>query len=248
MRRAWSASVGVWLTLCAPHVLAAVATGPNTGPVVTQPRRTDLPRDIGHPVWMRSPGPVDIAPITPAGLDAEGAAMLRCDVVVGGTFGACEVIYETPSGRGVGDAALKLRPLFKMAPDDSDGVPVAGGSVIVRIYLSVPGGRPLPPYQTILRNPDWVRLPSPDDIAEAYPAKAAAAHVPGRATLSCVVGAAGDVERCTAIAETPSGIGFGDAALALSPLFRMKLLTLDSVPVAGARVIIPINFEASPHN
>jgi protein TonB len=43
----------------------------------------------------------------------------------------------------------------------------------------------------------------------------------------------------------PQGEGFGEAALALTPLFRMKPMSRDGQPVAGGIVRVPIAFRSA---
>jgi TonB family protein len=79
-------------------------------------------------------------------------------------------------------------------------------------------------------------------VARYYPEKAARDEVEGRATLSCDVSAEGTLAGCKVISEDPVGYGFGDAAMGLSPLFRMGPQTREGQPVAGGTVRIPIRF------
>lgn len=54
-----------------------------------------------------------------------------------------------------------------------------------------------------------------------WPAAAHAAGIGGRATLTCKVDIHGLAETCTVAAEDPAGRGFGQAALALRPTFKL---------------------------
>jgi TonB family protein len=79
-------------------------------------------------------------------------------------------------------------------------------------------------------------------MTKFYPKAAADAHVEGRATLRCSVTAAGGLADCTTSGEDPPGQGFGEAALNLAPLFKMRPMTKDGVPVSGGKINIPIRF------
>ena len=87
----------------------------------------------------------------------------------------------------------------------------------------------------------WVRMPTNNEMKPFWPAAAVAAKLSGKAILECVVPRIGPPTHCRALAETPVGSGFGQAAVAMSPIFRI-------VPVTRARqvehmpIIVPVTF------
>jgi TonB family protein len=94
----------------------------------------------------------------------------------------------------------------------------------------------------IVTQPDWVRKPSMEQLMKVLP-NAAAKGQDGSAIIGCQVNIDGALHDCKVLAEAPLGMGFGPAAVALAPLFRMKPMTLDGKPVAGGEVKIPINWK-----
>ncbi len=123
----------------------------------------------------------------------------------------------------------------------------SGDAVDSRIALAEQtGAEPTPPpgaKRTVLTNPDWTRIPSGPEVDLLYPVSAQRARVNGRAVIGCQVAASGLLEYCAVIDESPAGFGFGAAALKMSQSFRMRPRTKDGVPVSGAEVNIPINFN-----
>ena len=106
-----------------------------------------------------------------------------------------------------------------------------------------PPAPPSPPRPSIITQPDWVKKPSGEDVSRYYPDRAQRLEQGGRVTLNCTVRANGTVTNCAVQSENPSDMGFGEAAIKLSRLFKMRPQTRDGSPVEGASVKIPLTFQ-----
>ena len=102
---------------------------------------------------------------------------------------------------------------------------------------------PEPPRPSVITNPDWQRRPSAEDLERYYPERAQRMNVEGRASIACTVNARGTLEGCSVVSEDPGDAGFGDAALRMSKLFKMRPMTRDGSPVDGGKITIPISFR-----
>ena len=68
----------------------------------------------------------------------------------------------------------------------------------------------------------------------------------GRAVVNCAVTDQGHLQDCRSHDETPTGLGFGKAALALTRLFVLRPQTVNGVAVSDGRVNVPIAFRPAP--
>jgi hypothetical protein len=91
----------------------------------------------------------------------------------------------------------------------------------------------------------WLARPSGDDLRFFYPSRAWSLGREGSVRLQCLV-VAGGALRCRATGETPRTGGFGDAAVRMSTMFRVRETDSNGQPTRNRRVIIPIQF-GRPH-
>ena len=94
-----------------------------------------------------------------------------------------------------------------------------------------------------IANPDWRRVERGGSPLRFYPAAAQRRGIEGSATIACVVDAGGMLHDCQVLSEAPAGVGFGEAAVRMSVLFRMRPLDKDGQKVDGGVVRIPIRFR-----
>jgi len=197
--------------------------------------------DASGPVWEKAPDRADWAkayPARAAQAGVSGDVKMRCAATEAGLLQSCTVIAETPAGQGFGAAALSLAGGMELRPTTADGKPVAGMSFIVPVKFD-PGV--LERGVTITR-PDWVRLPTEQELWSYYPAQATSQG--GRVLIHCNVTNRGLMQGCSLAQESPAGHGYGAAALAMAGMFVMRPMTVDGQPVGGSEINIPIKWEA----
>lgn len=96
-----------------------------------------------------------------------------------------------------------------------------------------------PPAEITL--PTWARVPR--DLTRFYPHGALRQNVEGRAVLDCLVSTTGSLA-CALASETPTGWGFGPAALQIASEYRMIPATRDGAPVEGRyRMVVPFDLR-----
>jgi protein TonB len=102
---------------------------------------------------------------------------------------------------------------------------------------------PEPPRPSVITNADWLRKPTGEDFAKYYPERAQRMNVEGRAVVHCTVNARGTLDNCSVQSEEPENQDFGNQALKLAKLFKMRPQTKDGAPVDGGQINIPIVFK-----
>jgi periplasmic protein TonB len=90
-----------------------------------------------------------------------------------------------------------------------------------------------------ITNPRWLRRPA--NLGPYFPSRALAREITGQVMLDCLVGTDGALA-CQVISETPTGWGFGAAALRIARDHRMAPATRDGVAVEG-RYRMRVPFE-----
>jgi hypothetical protein len=88
----------------------------------------------------------------------------------------------------------------------------------------------------------WAQRPSARRISDLYPERALTANVSGRVQLDCAVMANLSVS-CAVASETPTGMGFGRAALSAASSYRAQPFRSDGSSAIGARTRLVINFQ-----
>jgi hypothetical protein len=203
---------------------------------------------------------------------ANGHVTLTCFIDVHGLAERCRVAYEDPQGLGFGAAALELRPTLQIPPRKGpDGRPV-GSEMNVALEFKAPdfqqnmqdiqGTARIPCQGCVnitnlqlhqdpielrhvvwMNHPVWVKAPSFDDLAKAYPKKGAGLE--GYAVAHCEVLRSGALTRCIVAKEEPVGHDFALAALKLAETFRVSPDAMRYAPHgAPIEVDIPIRFPA----
>lgn len=136
-------------------------------------------------------------------------------------------------------------------PDRRRGLLVgAGVAVVLAAGLStmiLPGRRPVapPPDAPPVFDAEWTRLPTPQDVERVYPAKPRAERYAHRVVVSmrCLITEAGGLTDCAITHESISGLGFGQAALALADRFTLKTQAPDGSSLVGLPVTVPMGFS-----
>lgn len=229
---AFGGSMKSWISaaLAASALTTAMLAGPATA--------EDDGDDLAHQITSRRVTPAEIAAVFPkTAFDRKvsGYAVLNCTADEAGREVDCRVVKEDPVGMGFGEAALALVTKERVKTKDANGVSIVGQRFYSDFRFLAPGDA----------NPDWLRKPTGEDLAAAFPTRALQEGKAGKAAMKCSVTIEGFLEHCTVLSESPQDYGFGAAALQLAPQFRMSPKIRGGQAVPGGEVTIPLNWGAS---
>jgi len=143
-----------------------------------------------------------------------------------------------------------LTSRFQMRPAMKDGKPVESW-VTVPINMSGLGARQTDSFirgqttagmRRVIATAPWIKLPTFEEVAAAYPAKAKAAGRTGRASIHCRFDKDGGLHGCTTSQEEPAGFGFGAAARELAANFQAPSTLQGMGPIAEVEIEVPVAF------
>lgn len=102
---------------------------------------------------------------------------------------------------------------------------------------------PAPTWGLEISDVQWVREPSSRDFARYFPRRALDEGQSGNVTLDCVIGGNGRLN-CSVASESPSGYGFGEAALNIARQTRVRTQLRDGNSASGRHLRLPLSFRA----
>lgn len=186
-----------------------------------QAQDTTKPHLITNPDWLKKPTAESMLSVWPTEARKRGIggkAVIRCKVSLQGVLVNCVVVSETPEGSGFGQAAIAMTPQLLLTPQKVDGVPVEGGEVQIPLnFESFDGGTQGTNVSLTIRR--WSAAPTYAQVAAAYPPKARAKGLGGKAVLDCKLAVGGKLERCVEIVANPFGLSIGQYAKTLTRYF-----------------------------
>jgi len=223
----------------------AVPGGEASIPITWEEPRAGVPVNrtsvVLDPPWMRAPSQAEINAAWPkaaTGL-ASGQANLRCALSSTGVLRSCNVIAESPHGKGFGAAARDLARLFRIQVDPAEAKAIGD----LKIDLPFRFRDPATPDTRKLTKPRWIRTLTAEGMVEAYPEAAIKAGVnAGMGAATCTVTATGELTGCHAARESPAGLDFGAAAVKAVSVMRMNPWTKEGDTVDGLVITIPVAF------
>jgi TonB family protein len=221
-----------------------IAPPPAIGSYLAGVDTSGLQKFLTNPAWERAPTYSQVVAAYPArarSANKSGRVSMDCTLGADGLFTSCLVMNEEPVGYGFGAAAADLAKSFKANPTLPGGGSVAGGVVKVPFTFTT---RMLSPGQPATSTPVLTAVPSTRDLAAAFPRAARTAGIGHtQAALDCVVGQNGALSGCRAIVEKPAGFNVAMGAMQLASKYRVSPWSAEGLPVAGARVRVPIDYN-----
>lgn len=194
-------------------------------------------------LWRVAPSYAEVVGAYPEKARAErvmGHVNLACTFTGEGALRGCETVMEEPRGYGFAKAGRALAEQFRGPTLRSAGKSISGVQVQLPFTFSP---EMLDTKDPLIGQPKWAGLPTGQMMWNSFPAAAKQAGVKvGRVVLACIVQQEGKLA-CEVESQEPANYGFGDAALSLTPYFRLKTWTMEGLPTVGGKVRIPIRYE-----
>lgn len=178
----------------------------------------------------------DVQQTYPPGAIADrtpGRAVIRCNVAPDGLLGGCDVVSETPEGRGFGEAAVLLAS--KMRANASDEL---DREITLPVRFEPPPIYVEPIFKRSSRSFEHLGGPGP-----YYPAFAADRGMGGAATIACSLALDGRLKNCRLV-NVEGDEDFGSAALRMAGAGWMTAAprSVAGQPVADEVVFVRVGF------
>jgi hypothetical protein len=157
----------------------------------------------------------------------------------------CSVESETPARWGFAEAALGLSRSFRANSTDASGAPAAGARTRVPVRFPIATDQ-VRTWRGVPELPRWEAAPAAADVDAAWQRASRPDGIRGRAVLSCTIKDDRGLD-CTLRGESAPSLGFGEAALALAPGFRVSETSGDFIARHREQpFLLPINFGFDP--
>ncbi len=194
--------------------------------------------------WSKAPSSRDVLAAYPATAISKampGQVVLRCSIDGRGALFDCLIVTERPEHVGFGQASLKLSRQFQFRPGDTDRSLISNLRISLSFQFVPPAAGDQPRYLT---KPDWTTAPDQGSAMKTFPAKAADAGLTtGKASLDCLVGEGGRINRCQVVSEEPAGMDFGPSAIQIAQALSVNPWTEEGLPSDGERLRFAIRLN-----
>jgi hypothetical protein len=193
------------------------------------------------PAWKEAPTLEDVRAATPAdggGRAGTLVATLQCQLESDGTLADC----VKPPSRAFLEASEKAA--LSLAPHFRAWVPPEVNPTKEKVVVSMTFNFHIPATSTPLEltDPEYLTTSDANPPPVAFPDEAAkAGDKSGMAIVECLDGPDGVLSDCSAVVETPKGVGFGRNAVAALVGARLNPWQ-NGEPVVGRRIRIPVFF------
>jgi hypothetical protein len=197
------------------------------------------PHTVADADWLMQPTDDDLAGVVlPYYERARAQVTLTCEVTEVGWLRRCAVSGKTPPLPSIAAAAQRLarRYMLRVHAAGADNVPTR---VSVPLDLAACSEACL---RSAMPDPGWLRGPTAEQMAAAFPQAARAAGIGGSVSLVCWYARERGLDKCRVEQETPKGQGFAAAARSLLPNFESPMIGLPGWPKKGLWIRIHFAF------